>query len=254
MGEDLEETLNAHAFWHFRYQQQAEWTREIRRYLFSQAGVLSDDHLLDVGCGSGAVIEALSADGFTRISGVDIHFPILASNQYQSDIACADGNALPFLDDQFDHALCHFTLLWAQDPQRLICEMRRVTHTGGWIFGLAEPDYGGRMSHPAELEQLATLQTDALKRQGANTSMGRELMGLLSACGLKHVNGGIIGAEMRGDAANALRGDLRVLRKDLADSLNPQEIKNKLAEAETVASIPGAMWYVPVCYACGQVA
>jgi SAM-dependent methyltransferase len=254
MGENLEETLNAHAFWHFRYQQQAEWTREIRGYLFSQAGVLPDEHVLDVGCGSGAVIEALSADGFTRISGVDNHFPILASKQSQSDIACADGKALPFSRGQFDHALCHFTLLWAQDPQKMICEMRRVTRRGGWVFALAEPDYGGRISYPAELEQLATLQTEALQKQGANTSMGRELMGLMSACGMKEVSSGIIGAEMRGDAAHALRGDLRVLRKDLANSHTPEEIARILAEAETAASAPGAMWYVPVCYACGQVA
>jgi SAM-dependent methyltransferase len=254
MGEDLEETLNAHAFWHFRYQQQAEWTREIRHYLFSQAGVSAGDHLLDVGCGSGAVIEALAADGFTRVTGVDIHFPILASKKSRSDIACADGSLLPFLNGQFDHALCHFTLLWAQDPRRLVCEMRRVTRAGGWIFALAEPDYGGRMSYPVELERLAALQTAALKRQGANTSMGRELMGLLCACGLKHVSGGIIGAEMKGDAGHALRGDLRVLRKDLADSMAPQAIEDTLAEAESAAYAPGAMWYVPVCYACGQVA
>ena len=253
MGKNLEEALKAHAFWHFRYQQQAEWTREIRRYLFSQAGVAYDDHLLDVGCGSGAVIQALAADGYSRISGIDIHFSLLVSEQSHSDCACADGIALPFFNNQFDHALCHFTLMWAHDPQQVICEMQRATRRGGWVFALAEPDYTGRISYPSKLEELAALQTESLQEQGANIGMGRMVMGLMGACKLAHVSGGIIGAEMHGDAGSALRGDLRVLRHDLADRLTEREVGRVLGEAEDAANAVGSLWYVPVFYACGQV-
>ena len=253
MGEDLEEALNDSAFWHFRYQQQAAWTRETRRYLFSQTGVQNNDHLLDVGCGSGAMLDALSAEGFTNLTGIDLHLQILSNMQRRYAAACADGSGLPFANGQFDHTLCHFTLLWAEKPQRLICEMRRVTRRSGWVFALAEPDYGGRMSYPDALERIAEKQTEALAMQGANTHMGRELMGLLAACGLENVTGGIIGSETREGAFNALSGDLRVLQRDLAGSLEPGVIDQALAEAEKAAALPGAMWYVPVCFACGQV-
>jgi len=255
MGKDLEETLNDRSFWHFRYKQQAAWTRETRRFLFSQTGVQSEDHILDVGCGSGAVLEALAADGYTHLTGLDIDISILSPTKSKPFLTtCADGIAAPFPDNTFDHALCHFTLMWVNNPFRIVREMRRMVTPGGWVFALAEPDYGGRISYPATLENLAGLQTSALQQQGANIHMGRELLAILSDCGLQYINGGIIGAEMSGDAANALRGDLRVLRKDLADYLTPQDSARRLEGAETAASKPGAVWYVPVCYAYGQAA
>jgi len=253
VGEDLEETLNDSAFWQFRYQQQAAWTRETRRYLFSQTGVSFDDHFLDVGCGSGAMLDALSAEGYTKLTGIDLRLPILSTMQNEYKAACADGARLPFKDGSFDHCLCHFTLLWVQGPGRLVREMKRTTQRGGWIFALAEPDYGGRISYPRPLEKLADLQTTALNDQGANVRMGRELMGLLATCGLENVAGGIIGSETREGVFNALSGDLRVLQRDLAGSMPPEVIAELLTEAEHAASAPGAMWYVPVFYACGQV-
>lgn len=143
--------------------------------------------------------------------------------------------------------------MWVCDARKMVCEMARVTQAGGWVFALAEPDYGGRISYPAQLERLADLQTRALRSQGANTAMGRELMALLAACGLAQVSGGIIGAETRDSAFNPLSGDLRVLRRDLAQVLEPEQTEAVLAEAEKAASRTGAMWYVPTCFACGQV-
>jgi len=253
MGKDLEETLNEVTFWHFRYQQQATWTCETRRYLFNQAGVDPDDRILDIGCGSGAIMEALTDEGFTDLTGIDIDPTILSTLHRPFPVSCADGMELPFSVNTFDHAFCHFTLMWSTDPQQMVCEMYRVTRSGGWIFLLAEPDYGGRLSYPQELEKLADLQTEALHRQGANTKMGRELLTLLSACGLQNASGGIIGSETHQGSSNPLSIDLEVLRRDLEGILAAEEAERILRKARTSAYSPGASWYVPVCYACGQV-
>jgi len=253
MGKDLEETLNDSAFWHFRYQQQATWTCETRRYLFNQAGVGPDDRILDIGCGSGAIMEALTDEGFSDLTGIDIDLTILSTLHQPAFVSCADGMTLPFSVNTFDHAFCHFTLMWSSDPQLMVCEMCRVTRSGGWIFLLAEPDYGGRLSYPQELEKLADLQTEALQRQGANTKMGRELLTMLSACGLQNASGGIIGFETHQDSPNPLSIDLEVLRRDLEGILTAEEAERKLSKARAAADSPGALWVVPVCYACGQV-
>jgi ubiquinone/menaquinone biosynthesis C-methylase UbiE len=42
--------------WHNRFLQQAGWTRDLRTYLFAQAGIERARRVLEVGCGTGAVL------------------------------------------------------------------------------------------------------------------------------------------------------------------------------------------------------
>jgi hypothetical protein len=43
--------------WHSRYLQQAGWTSKLRGYLFQRAGVDKASRVLEVGCGTGAVLK-----------------------------------------------------------------------------------------------------------------------------------------------------------------------------------------------------
>ena len=253
MGQDLEETLNDPAFWQARYRQQAEWTLAMRRYLFDKAGVQPGDSLLDAGCGGGAVLETLAEDGYQRLFGIDLDLAILPADATTWPPACADGLALPFPNNAFQHTYCHFTLIWVADPAGLVREMARVTKPGGYVFALAEPDYGGRISHPQALEELAGLQTEALRRQGADVEMGRKLTALLDGNGLAHCAGGVIGAEWGAGVSGAFSADLSVLKRDLGGMVSEQTLDARLNEAETAARETGTVWHVPMCWAYGQV-
>ena len=46
--------------WHTRYLQQAAWTRDLRTYLFEKAGLADARRVLEVGCGTGAVLRGPS--------------------------------------------------------------------------------------------------------------------------------------------------------------------------------------------------
>ena len=42
--------------WHARYVQQARWTNQLRHYLYRKAGLRDGQQILEVGCGTGAVL------------------------------------------------------------------------------------------------------------------------------------------------------------------------------------------------------
>ena len=100
--------------------------------------------------------------------------------------------------------------------------MRRVTRPGGWVLAMAEPDYGGRIDYPEDLIYLGELQETALRRQGAETRLGRRLSALFHAAGLQEVETGVLGGQWR-DAPSLedLAREWEVLEVDLADKLTP---------------------------------
>jgi ubiquinone/menaquinone biosynthesis C-methylase UbiE len=142
------------SFWSARYRSQIGWTEALRRYALARCGLSRDARLLEVGCGYGALLDALSADGFDRLTGVDIDLPALQTIPAHITKIHANGLMLPFAPGSFDACLCHFYLLWSRDPLAALLEMQRVTRRGGWLLALAEPDYGAREDEPAGLKPL----------------------------------------------------------------------------------------------------
>ena len=48
--------------WHARYTQQANWTGDLRHYLFEKAELARARRALEVGCGTGAILAGLKGD------------------------------------------------------------------------------------------------------------------------------------------------------------------------------------------------
>lgn len=245
--------------WHQRFQQQANWTRDLRRYLLERSGAERASWILSVGCGTGAILQELvdQGPGGQQFFGLDINekFLILArQNVPQAHLVCGDAHRLPYPDASFDLSLCHFLLLWVQNPAQVLAEMRRVTRRGQAVLVLAEPDYGGRIDYPHEFEQLGKWQQTALIRQGADPQIGRQLTGLLVQAGLKEVESGVLGGQWSGwPSQDSWESEWAMLRADLADSLTPGQFESLQKMDKRAWQRGERVLYVPTFYAWGLV-
>ena len=102
---------------------------------------LSDRHVLDVGCGDGAVLQDCLRYGarVEDLSGVDLLADRVESARARlpgATLEVGDGQSLPFEDARFDLVL-GFTLLSSvlddDGRRRLVIEMLRVARPGGLI-------------------------------------------------------------------------------------------------------------------------
>jgi SAM-dependent methyltransferase len=261
MGTDLEKmspAANSLSLpeWHERFEQQAGWTAEVRRHLFTQAGLRPGAQVLEVGCGTGAVMQALANEFDYHLTGVDIDPTSLVFNRTQHPafpLAQGDGHYLPFADNTFDAAYCHYLLLWVADPAQVLAEMRRVTRPGGVVIALAEPDYAGRIDAPPPLDELGSLQTQALSRQGIDPEMGAKLEELFLQTGLLNVYGNTLDAKGDPDPHVIDLMEWTVLRADLSGLVTEQELA-RFAELDRKARARGErVLYIPTTYAIGWV-
>ena len=58
--------------WHQRYLQQASWTRDLRRYLFAQVGMEKAARVIEIGCGTGAILSDILDSNPSGVYGLDI--------------------------------------------------------------------------------------------------------------------------------------------------------------------------------------
>jgi SAM-dependent methyltransferase len=248
---------------HERYVQQASWTRSLRRYLFDKIGIRHAQRVLEVGCGTGAILEDLQpqsgnpSDGRAQLFGVDIDAAVLAECRAHARLATlttGDALALPYATGAFHVTYCHFLLLWTRSPSRAVAEMRRVTNRGGHVLALAEPDYTQRIDEPPELASLGNLQTESLARQGADTSMGSRVADLFRQAGLKIREAGCLSPAVESSGQpNELEAEWEILESDLKQ-LVPEPTLARARHIDRLARLEGhRRLYVPTYFVWGQV-
>ncbi len=244
--------------WHRRYQQQARWTHNLRRYVYSKVAMQDALKILDIGCGTGVLECELNDLYSAQVFGLDIDPTALmyASGYAQKTLyVAADGCNIPFPAHRFDITLCHFLLLWVKESGWVIREMSRVTRPGGYILALAEPDYGGRIDYPAEFSLIGKWQVDALIDQGANPLIGRELRSIFHQAGLENVEAGVLGGQWN-DArpGGELKQEWQVIHFDLNDNIEFQATADKLFALDEASRQAGErILFVPTFYAIGRV-
>ena len=235
--------------WHQRYLQQAQWTRQLRSHFFAKFNLPRTAAILEAGCGTGAVLGDYANTQSTFGLDIDpnaIFFCQQASPQIR--LTCGDAHVLPYADASFDLTFCHYLLLWLDDPLQALQEMKRVTRPGGWVCAFAEPDYGGRVTHPQALAKLADVQVQSLRMQGASTGMGRQLNQLFHQCGTREIKCGVLAAEWHGNTSQ-LEGELQMMRADLAATGKEREFQEHQKEFQKKE---GAVYFIPTFYAAGR--
>ena len=170
------------ADFHERCSLQCQWTRELRSFLLKKLLRTSSFlRILEVGCGSGAVYEALCEEfsGSFSYIGVDIspdELTYFSLHHPKVPILRGNGELLPFSSGSFDFVFCQYVLLWSENPQWLLREMKRVTRRGGICAAMAEPDYTQIVAAGGNLPQLIQAQRKKLCGQGARSDAGGRLL------------------------------------------------------------------------------
>ena len=238
--------------WHKRYLQQANWTKELRAYIFKEIGLNKESRVLEVGCGTEAILSQVDFP----VHGLDIELASVKEakihTQGKSPLICADTFSLPYADASFDIVFCHFLLLWLAEPQQAIKEMMRVTRTGGHIIAFAEPDYSRRVDEPATLKNLGEWQIDALRRQGANPNMGAELAELFYGAGIKIIETGVISTSTHEASFDERAIEWETIEADLTGYIPDADIQ-KMKHLDNAAWEQGErLLYVPTHYLWGK--
>ena len=240
--------------WHRRYLQQAKWTRDLRAYLFRQAGLTVNSRVLEVGCGTGAILSELPNLG--SLHGLDIDPVTLEQCRLHAPSAVlvqGDALRLPYYINTFDIVYCHFLLLWVDDPLRALLEMKRVARKGAQILAFAEPDYTARLDEPREFITLGQWQTESLRRQGADPGLGRQLADLFFQAGIELVETGTLQVAATEPSPEDWETEWEALESDLA-GLVPSDDLQKMKHLDHQARLLGErILHVPTYFAWGRV-
>jgi ubiquinone/menaquinone biosynthesis C-methylase UbiE len=122
-----------------RYGQHARW---LQPDVLAELARLRLASLLDVGCGTGAVLERVRlTDPRVELHGIDLSPAMLAVARQRLgqgvDLQVADAEALPLPDAAVDAVVCIDSFHHYPRPQVALAEMRRVLRAGGTLI-LAE--------------------------------------------------------------------------------------------------------------------
>lgn len=157
---------------------------------------VSGDTVLDVGAGCGdigiQVARRVAPNG--HVMATDLSPGLLAQAADRARRAGvtagfatqgADARALPWAEDCYDRALCHWVLLHVDDPAAVIREVRRVVRPGGCAV-FVEVDWATLTVHPGNPEFTDAVVAANVARQ-QDGRMGRKLAPLLRDCGFGEV-------------------------------------------------------------------
>jgi SAM-dependent methyltransferase len=240
--------------WHARYTQQARWTRDLRTYVFDKIQLEDASRLLEVGCGTGAILSELPP----HISphGLDLDPAALAQCQIHAPAASltqGDALYLPYPNNSFDITCCHFLLLWVRDPLGALLEMKRVTKPGGHVIAFAEPDYSNRIDKPEELAPLGRWQAEALRRQGADPGFGARLAESFFEAGIRLIETGTIQSGEGEASPGEWEMEWAVIEADLAGSVPGEDIQKMKRADKTARELGKRALHVPTHFAWGSV-
>jgi|SRR5215469_15799823 len=146
----------------------ARSTVERNEWTLSLLDIGPDDRILEVGCGPGALIQALSARATAgSVVGVDLSSTMLRQAAKRNAQAIREGRvrleagsatALPFEEASFDKALSANSLPFWPDQEAGVRQMRRVLRPGGVISIILQRSFARTESEAKQIgEEMVSL-------------------------------------------------------------------------------------------------
>ncbi len=178
---DIIETRKANVDFHRalleRYGEQPffrpENRRRVRSILSQLATETGADRLLDIGCGTGFILD-LANESFRQLDGIDITPEMLAQVTPRPNVhvQVASAEALPFEQNGFSVVTMYSVLHHVSDLSIVFREIRRVLRPGGVFYADESPSHDYR----AALLKLADkCLTDTLTAEVKKTTSDAEL-------------------------------------------------------------------------------
>ena len=170
---------------------QALETAEERIPLYLKVGLKDARLILDVGCGPGMVTRDIAHLTKGKVIAIDDSKDMIKVAKeilkMYKNVELRTGNAekLPFDDNMFDVVTCNLLLMWADDPQKVVKEMARVTKPSGIVLASLEPDYGGKLHWPENPKVDPIFAGEAIRTRGGDPHIGRKLRLLFVRAGLE---------------------------------------------------------------------
>ena len=164
------------------------------------AGVTVGHHLLDVGCGPGALTgELVARVGADHVSAVDPSEPFVQAARERNpgvDVRLAPAENLPLADRSFDVSLAQLVVHFMSDPVAGLREMARVTQPGGAVAACVW-DFAGERA-PLSVFWAAARELDPEAMDESNLAGAREgqLGELLRQAGLRDVEAESLSVEV----------------------------------------------------------
>jgi SAM-dependent methyltransferase len=186
--------------------------------------------LLDVGCGTGVDVFALSdrVGDSGYVAGIDSSPELIEEARRRTPqgakvgFEVADAAELPFGSGEFDAVRSERVIMHVADPAKAIAEMLRVTKPGGRVV-VSDPDHDMWAPDLADRELTRTLMhwwVDHIRHPW----MGRQLPGLLREAGAAEVSTTILPIVLTSlAAADAIIGIGRIAETAIKEGVAPAE-------------------------------
>ena len=166
--------------------------------LLAEAGLLSGDRCLDLGCGGGNVtldMARIVGPGGLVVTGVDFDAQLVElARQGAADAGVGNveyhvADARTFDGGPFDLIHARFLLSHLSQPGTILARMRQLARPGARIV-VEDTDMSGCYCHPHDPAnaRFAELYTEVVRRGGGDADLGRRLPALARAGGLGDVH------------------------------------------------------------------
>lgn len=95
-------------------------------------------NVLDVGCGTGNVLMRLNVSQDMRLHGLDISEKMIEEAKKnlgdKVELKVGDSEYIPWEDDSFDVVVCNASFHHYPNPEKVLCEMKRVLNKNGTLI------------------------------------------------------------------------------------------------------------------------